>query len=50
MSVLILIGAVMWVEVFEKLVDVQSNANPMAIQFRQTMDELNRFMVHAALP
>ena len=49
-SFLILLGAVLWADVLTRFVDVGANSNPMAIQFRQTMDELNRFMVRFQAP
>jgi hypothetical protein len=49
-SFLILLGAVLWADVLTRFVDVGANSNPMAIRFRQTMDELNRFMARRRLP
>ena len=37
------LGALIWVFVTAQFVDVITNANPAATQFRQTIDNLNRF-------
>jgi len=44
------VGALLWVFVTAKFVDVISNANPDVTAFRYTMDCLNRFIAFNGLP
>lgn len=49
--VLVIIGnAILWTQVIAAFVDVASNANPLNIKFRQTMDDLNHYMKAQMMP
>lgn len=49
--VLIILGnAILWTQVIAAFVDVASNANPLNIRFRQTMDDLNAYMEAQMMP
>jgi len=50
LMVILFFGALMWVYVTAKFVDVISNSDPDQTEFRQTMDNLNRFISFNKLP
>jgi len=50
LMIILFIGALIWVYVTAKFVDVISNSNPEVTEFRQTIDNLNRFIAFNKLP
>lgn len=41
---LVLIGAILWTQVLASFCDVATNADPQALHFRQTLDDMNAFL------
>lgn len=42
-TVLVVLGALMWAKVLATFCDLHTNADPTAVEYRQALDDLNRF-------
>ena len=49
-TLLVLIGAILWTQILALFCDVATNSDPGAVRFRQTVDEMNSYLEMHRLP
>ena len=49
-TTLVVIGALMWAKVLAAFCDLATNSDPSAVEYRQALDDLNRFCRLHGLP